>query len=444
MDDQLASLIEDLEAAQPRIRKLDDYYHGRSPLCFLSERDKQALKRFDRVSANVCEPAVISIQERLIPTGFNGNRNLWDLWVASGLRQQSTIAHQDALRFGHAQSYVITWVVNGKPTASVESPRLVQVQRDPGTREITAAVKRWRTKTSTEAMLFLPDRVEHWTAKSPGAVSGFNLVEVFDNPLGVVPVTPIGHEHDTSVLANLLTLQDAINKLLLDAMIASEYSGRPRRTATAITPVEKPQLDSNGDPVLDGNGQTVMETVNPFPESNSMMISANPQTTFSQLAATDLAAFESGVRIFMAMIEMSSGMPPHYLGQLAAAAQPTSADSLRASEAALVSRVEARMASYTPSWENVMKLLVAMRDGGSPDDVSVQMQWRPAESRSEAQVAASVTQLYTAGVLPLTAAWRKLGYDDDTIAEMRAAKRADALDRQAVDLNSLTKPDTGE
>ena len=62
------------------------------------------------------------------------------------------------------------------------------MQTDPGTRQIVAAVKRWETKTTTEAVLYLPDEIVRLRANATGATTqGFSVIETIVNPLGVVP-----------------------------------------------------------------------------------------------------------------------------------------------------------------------------------------------------------------------------------------------------------------
>lgn len=436
---QLVDLLQGLDSTTARHSQLEAYYEGRPALSYLSAEAKTALARFDRMSSNVCRTAVLAVQERLRVSGFTG-ADAWSLWTANNLDQTSAKAHRDALLYG--QGFVIVWAgADGRPVASIESPKAVAVQRDPATREITAAVKRWRSKTQTFATVFLPDRVLKWGADSPSAaMEGFKLVETLGNPLDVVPVVALGLEDEASAIADLMPLQDALNKLLLDAMVSSEYSGRPRRWATGIELVEKPVTDADGNAVIDGEGHPVKEAVNPIPEGNRAMMSEKEGAKFGQLPAADLAGFEAGVRVILAQAMMVSGLPAHYLGQLTAAAQPTSADALRASEAALVARAEARQLAYGTGWETVAKLLVAIRDGSDPNTVAVQVKWSPADTRSQAQEADAVVKLVQANILPITYALAKLGYSDDEIVAIRAAKRAEALDSQAVDINALTTP----
>ena len=65
------------------------------------------------------------------------------------------------------------------------------------------------------------------------------------------------------------------------------------------------------------------------------------------------------------------------------------------------------------------------------------MQWACAGTRSVAQQADAVVKLYQAGLLPASAALAKLGYSGDQIAEIRAARRGEALDTAGLDLRAF-------
>ena len=62
----------------------------------------------------------------------------------------------------------------------------------PGTRRITTAIKRWETTTSTEAVVYEPDRITRYRSNRPGADDNRLLdQDTVDNPLGVVPVVQV-------------------------------------------------------------------------------------------------------------------------------------------------------------------------------------------------------------------------------------------------------------
>ena len=428
--DLLIELLQAVDAPQARNAELERYLTGRQPLAYISPESRKALgNRLNTLAVNIPSLVVASIVERLRVSGFSDPR-AWKLFVDADLDVLTAQAFSDALAFG--TGYILVWQKNGRPVASVEDPFQCAVLRDPADRSVIAGVKRYRTKDSTEAFIYLADRVEHWRASSPGAGAGFALVETIDHDLGTVPLVPIDNGH--SEITAVAPLVDALNKLTLDLMIASEAAGKPRRWISGLELVERQRLNDDGTPVLDGDGLPVIDVVSPIDDINTIqtMVSENPETKFGQLPASDLGGFKDGVQIIVSQIMAVSALPSHYLGILSN--QPTSADALRASEAALTARAEARQLTFSRPLEQVGRLLIAVDTGTHPDDIPLRVQWAEAATRSTAQEADAVVKLYQAGLLPASYALAKLGYTDDQIAQIRAAKRAETLDAQGIGL----------
>ncbi|OBB42699.1 phage portal protein [Mycobacterium sp. 852002-51961_SCH5331710] len=435
-DDLVIELMQRLNEPAGRYGELERYYQGRQALAFLSPEAKTALgSRFGRIASNIPRLTVTALAERLRITGFS-DPSLWPEWVRLNMDQQSGIAHRESLLLG--DSYVWVWAdAAGRPKVTIESAKQVAVQIDPGSREITAAVKRWETKTTTEGVLLLPDRIVRLRAEQTGAtVHGYNVVDEIRNPLRTVPVVALRNsdrildDYGCSEIDDLMPLVDGLNKSLADMLVASEYTARPRRWATGIELTEIPVLDENGDET----GET--EEANPIPEGNRAMISENDNAKFGQLAGADLTGYETAVNVLLGQIMAVSALPAHYIGVMHD--QPTSADSLRAAEASLAARAENRQQIFGRSWEQVAKLMIAIRDGRTPDQIDdIGVQWADAATRSVAQEADAVVKLHQAGILPTSYALAKLGYSDDEIVKIRAARRTESLDAQGVDLSRL-------
>lgn len=435
MTDHLTYLLQKLDEPAARYAELDRYYTGTQALAFLSPEAKTALgSRFGRMASNICRLSVTALAERLRITGFS-DTSLWADWIANDLDQLSGTAHREALLYGDCP--VIVWADRtGRPKVTVESAKQVAVEIDPGTRQVLAAVKRWETKTTTEAVLYLPDEIVRYRANSTGATTnGFQVIDTLANPLGVPPVVQIRNadrilsDYGCSEISDLVPLVDALNKCLADMMVTSEYVGRPRRWATGIELTEEPVLDDEGN----DTGETV--EINPIPEGNRAMISENDQAKFGQLPSADLVGYEASVRVILGQIMAVSTLPAHYVGVFTD--NPASADALRAAEASLTARAEARQATFGRAWEQVARLMTAVRDGTDPQQIDVRVQWADAATRSVAQEADAVVKLHQAGLLPASYALAKLGYSDDEITKIRTARRAEALDAQAVDLTRL-------
>jgi len=267
--------------------------------------------------------------------------------------------------------------------------------------------------------------------------SGFRVVEELVNPIGVVPVVALRNSdrifddwtaagvcstyRGMSEIEDLKPLVDGLNKSLTDMLTTSEYVGRPRRWATGVELVEEPVLDDDGSPVLDSDGQPVTTEVNPIPEGSRAMISEAAEAKFGQLQSADLAGYEASVRVLLGQIMAVSTLPAHYVGVFTD--NPASADALRAAEASLTARAEARQATFGRSWEQVAKLMVAVRDGVDPESVEVRVQWADAATRSVAQETDAVVKLFQCGLFPQSYALAKLDYSDDEIAAIKAAGR---------------------
>jgi hypothetical protein len=440
-DQLLTLLIQRLNAPLARYADLDCYYTGRQPLAFLSPEAKTALgNRFGIMASNIPRLAVTALAERLRITGFTGDTELWADWIRNDLDQTSGVAHREALLLGDA--YALVWADQfGRPKVTVESANQVGVLTDPGTRQITAGIKRWDDKdaNTTEAVMYLPDRILRLRANQTGAIQGFDTVDEIANPLGVVPVVNLRNtdriigDWGSSEIDDLKPLVDALNKSLADMMVTSEYVGRPRRWATGIELTEEPVLDDDGNPVLDDDNQPVMTEVNPIPEGNRAMIAEQDAAKFGQLDAADLSGYEASVRVILGQIMAVSTLPAHYVGVFTD--NPASADALRAAEASLTARAEARQQTFGRAWEQVARLMIAVRDGRDPtliDDVRVQ--WADAATRSVAQEADAVVKLHQAGLLPASYALAKLGYSDDEITAIRTARRAESLDTAGINL----------
>src|SRR5690625_7519921 len=114
------------------------------------------------MSVNIPKLAVTALAERLRVIGFakdgQPDLNIWQDWIQNDMDQLAIVAHREALTLG--SSYIIVWADQyGDPSVTVESARQVAVMRDPGTRRIVAAERRWETAETKEAVVYEAGRV---------------------------------------------------------------------------------------------------------------------------------------------------------------------------------------------------------------------------------------------------------------------------------------------
>jgi len=422
---QLAALSAKLDAATPDLTRLDRAYRNESPGTYLSDRSRSALSGSVLHRLGVAYPWLIvsTLAARLSLVGFRADGVLdaavWQRFRRAGGEQALDLVHADALVSG--QGYALVWSTpDGRARVTAESPLAMSVQRDPATGEPTAALKRYAVGNRTRAVLYGPDRVTTWegpqTPGVPVSAAGWQQVGAVDNPLGVCPVVPVtararASEVDgASDLAPVLPLVDALNRLVADLMVAAEFYAKPRRWATGL---EVP---------VDENGKRLDPIAN-LSEGN-FLVARDAAVNFGQWDASDLASFEQGVGLITRMIAALGALPPNAAG-IASDVQPSSADAIRASEATLTQRAEARMRAFGPAWARVAALVVAVDTGVYPA-ADLTAQWSDPATRSPASDSDSLLKLVSAG-LPLSAALtHALGWTPEAVQVALALPRTEA------------------
>lgn len=418
--ERVEGLVAALEERRPYLEQTEKYLAGTQPLAFMSPEARKATK-LGRIASNIAAVQVNSLAERLRVTALvrDGaeDKALWGDFTANDLDQRLGTAFRESLGLG--SSYAIAWDKTGrrKPRITVESAHQCIVEIDPATRETTAGIKRWSAGGKTHVSLLLGDGIVSFTADGESAQHGFKRTGAVDNPLGVPPIVEFRNGDrllgpGTSEIDDLKPLIDALNKILADMLVGSEYYARPRRWATGV---EMETDEETGQPI------------NPFPEGNRMMVSEESEARFGQLAAADLQSYEAAVKVLTSQIMAVSSLPAHYLGQLTG--QVPGADGLRAAEAAITARAESKQSRLGRPVEALGRLMHAIRTGEDPEAVKVAVRWADPATRSVAQEADAVVKLHQAGLLPADYALARLGYDADQIAEIRKARRAEAVDR---------------
>jgi hypothetical protein len=425
--EQLSSTLDTREA---QVLQWLARYRGETPFVLLTQAQRDQLaNRLKSLSINYGALAVDLLAERLRLTGFTVNGapdlDLWERWADMGMTDGAAQVMREALATG--QGFVSVWAdEDGQPVALPESATQCLVRRDPVTRRAVLGFKRWREDNKARAVLYTPEQVQilESVASVPdgGAVpaTGWRSVRTLPNPLGAVPlvdVTNLSSVRDiygVSELAALADLTDALQKVMLDALISSHESGTPRRWATGVD-VEEDE---------DGNA------VDPWAAGNTTVQTEDPAAKFGQFSASDLAGYNTLAGLIARQIGALSGLSPQMLGLHADSAM--SADAIRAAEASLVAKAEARQRTFGRSWAAVAALLVAVRDGSDARRIKVTPLWADPATRSEAQAADAAVKLHADGLLSREGALSRLGLTPAEIAADARRVAAELATRAAL------------
>lgn len=426
IDRMSADLLKD----KPAIDKYSQYYEGLQPLRYMAPQLEQELgPRITQLVLNWPRLGVDAYEARLDVEGFRvageprGSEELWRIWQANDLDEISQQAHLEALVTG--RSFVIVGPNaedRATPLITVEHPSQVTVMRDPGTRRVTAAIKRWSDDDDVlNVTLYLPDETRYYTKPS----NEFELQRTVKHGWGMVPVVPLVNRprmlrpDGVSELVDVIPIADAANKMSTDMMIAAEFHAMPRRAWFGMS--EEDFVDESGKPVSVWSRIAGREWATEHTQDEAGVV---------QFAEADLRNFHESIKLLAQVASQVLALPPHYMGF--ATTNPPSADAIRSAEAQLVKRCERKQSVFGGSWEQVMR--IAARIAGVENDQDLRLLetvWRNPATPTVAQKADAAVKLYTAGISTLEQTREDVGYTPAQRQNM-----ADQ-DREALEANPL-------
>ena len=431
---------------RPALITLDDYYFGRHPLAFSSEKFREAFGNLFRAFAdNWCQIVVDSVEERLtiqgirVPTDdgtLEADREVWRIWQANQLDATSATAHTTALL--HGSAYVCVWPSDDPrtPDVTVEHPASAIVQADakrPQRR--LAGLRLYVDEYGYEhAELFLPDAVHLYRSPKPRSVTAIDATSaqwipdrtlteeaVVRNPFGVVPMVELSNrprlwsaKADDSVslseISQVIPLQNACNKLLADMLVASEYAAYPQRWLTGYEMERDPDT-----------GQALPL---PFKPTSKVWALEDPDARFGAFPVADLGNYVRGIEMVVQHVASITRTPPHYLN---ASADRLSGESVKAAESGLVAKCRRKMTTFGNAWEEVARLMgVAIGDRQLATATSAEIIWQDPESRTESEHTDAMVKLRALD-LPSTFLWERLGLTPQEIERAKALQADDAL-----------------
>lgn len=424
-------LSNDLDNRNYDLASFDRYYRGVQPISFVPpEVAASTAGRLQTLVINWCRVIVDTLEERLDVEGFLvGNEDaaddqMWQTWTANDMDEQSQLVHLDTLV--HGISYVTVGSNDdGSPRFGIETAHEVIAAYEPGTRRVTAALKRWDEGDGRHARLYYPDRIEVYESK-PGMQ--YDLVDTVPHSLGVVPVVPFvnrpraGGPAGESELADIMALADAINKLATDMLVTSEFHAMPRRWATGI------QIPTSTDPAQKERLQEDVKRYWDRATAGKTWL-AGEGVNFGQFAAADLSNFVQAIGMLTGQVAAIAGLPPHYLG--ISTENPASADAIRSAESSLVQRAKRKQRVLGGSWETVARYGEAVRRGVAAADLPAELNkinavWRDPATPTVAQAADAAVKLVQSNIITAEQALEDLGYTPVQIERERLRRSEDA------------------
>jgi hypothetical protein len=418
----LAALVKAMEAAlDERAESVDlyeAYYNGEQRLAFATSKYREAFGRLlDPLSDNWCQLVVDASAERLKVEGFRfgpseepADDDAWQMWQANYLDADQVLAHTEAGKSGVTYLMVLPGAREPEtPRITVEHPAEVITYSAPEDRRLRlAGFKRWTLPDGgARAMLYTPERFYRLARTQGGEWADETSVA---NPVAPqVPVVPMLNLPNLfgagmSDLQAVVSLQDAINKLLADMLINSEFTAYPQRWVTGL---EIPTDPATGRPL---DRETFLSSV------SRLWLAEDDGVRFGQLAGSDGMGYVRQIEALVQHIAAQTRTPPHYLlGQSGAF---PSGESLKATETGLVAKVRRKQLTYGESWEEAMRLAFAYRGDTLRAQASdAETIWADPESRSTGELVDALVKMVASVGMPMEVAWRLFGASPQEVKE---------------------------
>lgn len=424
--EHLAQGIASIELKRPGIDLRWRYYLGEHDNTIMAD-DLAHLERHFGVSVatmftNYCALLVNAPLARLTIAGWKGPQMHIDsaerIWDFNALDLESEEIHRHALVGGEA--YVIVWygtdsqgnTIPGKFDVTLQDERTMHmIYRTTRRNDPLVAVKCWQDGDRWRAILYYETEivrlVTRQLGKNPQCPHDVN--EFKRDPqdpggphtFGAVPVVRFARTFEGhSKLSDAIPVQDRINKLTADKIIAAEFGAYPQRYAlTHETPPAKRARSGPGNILL-----LAPTTIDPQPGGNH----EPAETKVGQFPTTPLGNYDETIQREVEAFFTLAELPRHLL------VSPTAmmtGEAIKADEGPMVAAVQGYIKLFSAAWKQVMGLC-----GSKIDDVA----WDSIEVHNEETQANVFSVLTQAGVPPRLAAEYALGWPQDMLDQLPA------------------------
>ena len=433
LDDQRPDLDRAYKVLAGKLSPYGDiwnYYDGDQPLMYTAERMRDLFADLNMATfvENWCAVVIDSANDRINLSGITtkdatASKLLEDIWSDLDLSLEASDVHEAALVIG--ESYIIVGEhEEEKVQVYYNDPRLVHLFYDPANpREKWYGAKWWvGGDNHIRLTLYYSDRFEYYRTnkKADNVTSSKAFVEYNpteeeggDKPTHDYGQVPIFHYRTErrkvkGDLVNAIPIQNAINKLVTDMMVAAEFGAFKQRyiVSNADTAALKNAPNEIWEiPADDGEGGGVQ---------------------VGEFDATDLNNYIQSIDHLAAAVAIITRTPKHYLFQQSGT---PSGEALIAMEAPLNKRCEDHIDKFVPVWKEVAQFILKIL-GQDVDKKDILVNFDKPETVQPKTEAEIRTQGKTAGI-PLKTLLRDEGKDEAWMKQMEKDKKEEQEAAQA-------------
>lgn len=433
---------EALAEKQEEYTRFEDYYNGDHELAFATDKWATTFGTiFEEFADNWCGVVVDSMVQRLEITGWTtegGNKDEKEKWIKTAEeiwdRNELHVEEEDLniQTLVKGDSYLMVWPDPDENEKQAEvyfnDALYTSVFYDPTRRRrIARATKSYIDMEGIPHLyIYTPERILEYqgSMQTPpntlammqmrGEVldilpNGWILLEDDPNPYGEVPVFHFrnksgGGTHGMSELKSVIPVQNAVNKLLMDLMVASEFgSFRQKWVAGGGVP-----RNPDGTSGWKTGGDRVWHTT-------------DPTAKFGEFGQVDLEPIFRAIDSLVGHIAKITQTPMHYLRT---SGDMPSGEALKTAESGLVGKCKERQKSLGASWSKAMTFAVRLELGLEKLDKPLMPVWRDPEIRHDLEQA-QTAQLKSIMGIPLEQLWSEhFDYTQEQIDEFTLKNKA--------------------
>lgn len=446
---RIKAFLAKLERKIPRVRNYKNYYDGHHGINFASEKFTTAFsKQLHKFRDNLCKTCVKAPADRLEIIGFASDATSdvyaqsWAIWKRSQMPKNSKRIHRDAFKTG--DGFAIAWAgSDGNARIVKQDPENCAVFYNPETDTVDYGGKLWRglddllylTIYTTDAIEKYVSKKTHKNGSIPANPAAFEKRAVegetwpIAHDFGVCPLFHFGLE--SSILDDVIPLQDALNKECADLLVSSEANSLRQRWTTGISYEVDPET-----------GKQIV----PFERASQWFTASDTNAKFGEFSEATLEQFLKTIEDFRLEIASVAGIP-HYYFRVISGDFP-SGEALTKAESRFTSTIQDAQLDFGETWSAVMKLCLAIDgvkiaadvdagdDQETADDLqsqtdgdgkstALETQWSPAAPMSDNEKADLAIKKKDVGISE-EQALSEIGYSDAQIKKMQKEKEAKA------------------
>ncbi len=442
---QMEAMVQDVLELQENIILARNYFNGIQEV-FLSDRAKEFLgmHKDNTFKLNVCRTIVTAVANELNLIGFDTNETTKDgkpkeqvQWAMEVFKKNLLASMQDSVHeftLADSETFVIVeWDAAGQFPRLVHNPRFVDVEAggegmgvwmiyendDPNQKPIKA-VKQWIETTwsifgtpisSIRRTIYFPDHIERWVFD---AGSWRHLIEEgvdwplpwadkSGKPLGL----PVFHFKNKGLRAehwDAITMQDAINKTLVDILAAGDLTAFKSFFGFGFYPtIDGKEPKSDGSNIMKMGPAQFNGTMKPQSEASLQEIEGADMTPL--------------VETLTQLILLTAQITDTPVSRFVTTAAIASADTIKAQESQLKKKATDRRDLFSTPWSEAMamarKLDNFYANKGLNEDVQLIALWEHDDSLDE------LAQKREVLGIPQEQLWTEAGYSAEQIAAMK-------------------------